>query len=107
VVLVAVAALAGCASTFESTDAVHRRLQVYVGRPIESFFHVHGLPYATFQSADGTTTYEWQSEPGGTGRNMCKVQMLADKESRITAIRVLWDTIGNWTVSRCAEVVQT
>jgi len=101
------AALSGCASTFESTNTVHQRLQVYVGSPIEKFFHVHGLPYASIQMADGMTTYEWRSEPGGTGTNICRVQMIAGKDLRITAIRILWDTIGNWTVSRCAEVIQT
>ena len=132
VVLAAISAalLGGCVSTTEQADAVLR--SEWLGKNADAFFSRHGLPSKQYASSSGGRFYEWADQRavslpgyatttvspsyGGTFfaqtiytapssiRVACTVTIEADKANVIRAIRATGDTIGNWQLSRCAEI---
>lgn len=131
----AVVTLAGCGSMLQSAtdDAQAAAQRAFVGQRADSFFALHGLPVAAMQTQDGAI-YEWRSDvvthampvtttattsrvgdrlhtvattTGGNSLSVyCNARLLVDKTGIITSFRITADTVGNWALSRCAEVLR-
>jgi hypothetical protein len=124
--------LAGCQSTQETSQHLQSN---WVGKSSDDFFIKHGAPIGAFALADGGAIYTWDgartsvyvpSVPitntsyvgtvpvtttswsgNGSIAVACAVQIVTDKDRKITEIRATKDSIGMWQLSRCAEVFGT
>jgi hypothetical protein len=123
-------ALAGC-SAMTTTGQLQPSLEhSYIGRQAEDFFRANGLPSNAMRTQAGGTLYEWRSDvvvtqmpvtstanvvgntafirsSGGQSlQQFCVVALEADTSGKIVGVRIATDTIGQWAVSRCAEVLR-
>jgi hypothetical protein len=132
--LLVLAALAGCANSLQTTAATGEKLNATLrGQPAEAFFRAHGFPVAAMQLRSGGTLYEWRAgayvvqmpsvstfdatltgnhlsgmsvtAPGGPMHLQCAIQIEADPAGTMVDVRILQDTLGAWTLSRCAEAL--
>jgi hypothetical protein len=119
----------GCATT---QHAVDRMTRTYTGQSIDAFFRRHGAPAQQHRLHSGETLYTWNSEVhsfawpqtttfsgtaspygfSGTAHTLsatsidvgCTVQLVAAPDGTLTDVRIVRDTFGLWSVSRCAEI---
>lgn len=127
------ALLSGCASMLDNTSDAYARLQRHVGASAEQFFGTYGLPAAAYPTSDGGTLYEWRSDvrrytmpsttnatstrvgstvytyasttPGTSTSTFCVIT-LSVRDGKVMEARIVKDTIGDWSLSRCSEVFQ-
>jgi hypothetical protein len=128
VVLVA-ALLTACASTQDAAAALGVR---YAGKNIDEFVVRYGAPYQRHELNSGDIMYTWSSgvtsyqmpstttaqgtrtptgfvgvattTGGGTLSTFCEVQIITTPAGLVKSIYPIRDTLGNWAISRCAEV---
>ena len=123
--------LCGCANTLKSTTDVQAELgSRYRGAPAENFFRNNGLPMGAMATSSGGTIYQWRSDVvvtqmpvtattrvvgnqaftnfsgGQTREQFCAIQIEANKSGNVVSVRIMADTIGMMTLSRCVEVVR-
>jgi hypothetical protein len=122
-------ALGACQSTQEATKNLQSN---WIGQSSDAFFIKHGAPIGDFALADGGKIYTWDGArtsvyipdvpststavvgnvaitttewSGAHDMNLaCVVQIVTDKNRKITEIRPTKDSLGMWQLSRCAEV---
>ena len=121
--------LAACASTKDAAAVLDSR---YVGKNLDEFVIRHGAPFQRHNLNSGDVMYSWSSGvtsyqmpstttvqgtrtptgfsgtattiPGGTVSTFCEVQIVTTSTGMVKSIRPVRDTLGNWALSRCAEV---
>lgn len=104
----------------------------WIGKPADEFFLTNGPPVSQFKLSDGRLLYSWQSgvkrynlppttstsvqsaagltqvrsttSGGGTASVYCGAQITVETNGIISDIKPSEDTIGEWTLSRCAEI---
>ena len=127
--LVILAAIAGCASTQDAANLLNTR---FAGKNIDEFVLRYGAPFQRHDLNSGDVMYTWSSgvtsyqmpattsvqgtrtaagyygtattTGGGTLNTFCDVQIVTAPGGLIKSIYPVRDTIGNWALSRCAEV---
>ena len=126
---VALCMLAGCASTQDAASALATR---FVGKNIDEFVLRYGAPFQRHELNSGDLMYTWSSgvtsyqmpgttsvqgtrtstgfvgttttTGGGTINTFCEVQIVTAPDGLVKSIHPVRDTLGNWALSRCAEV---
>lgn len=114
--------LSGCVSTGTTQKAVGAK---WVGQSLDSFVVANGPPTAPYTLSDGRRIVEWQESfgvPGagpllvaasgasteaGSLKLNCRLRLTVSKAGVIEDVTVANDTIGMWTLSRCAEVLKS
>jgi len=118
-------ATGGCVSTQSVAD---RLATQYIGRSLDEFVLSYGIPSRKFVLASGDIAYVWNSGTasvpmpatatttavgntattnvvgGGSIDMFCEVQFVTSPEGTVKSLRILQDTIGFWTTSRCNEL---
>lgn len=123
-------AFCGCSTTQQATT---RLTADYVGKSLDSFVLDHGIPHSKYQLDDGGFVYVWSSgvivvqmpttttvsgtvspygtysshattSGGGQIEVFCEIQIQTDPNNIIRSLKPIKDTIGNWELSRCAEI---
>lgn len=121
-------ALAGC-----TTEQARQTMQSeWIGKSSDEFFLTNGPPVSEFKLTDGRRIYTWQSgvknynmppmtsttvtgsgaftqvntrTTGGSSVTVsCTAQLTVQPNGIIVDIKPSEDTIGDWTLSRCAEL---
>lgn len=129
-----IAALSGCAATFQTRDTTNAKLaSAFVGRKLDAFATRYGIPQSSMRMSDGGSLYEWKSDValhqsasqttvttfatgnmatsvgsttgGRVSAMFCVLRITTSADNTITAIQVSQDTIGYMALSRCAEVL--
>ena len=113
--------LAACVSTAATQKIVGAR---WIEQPLDSFVLTNRAPSAPYTLADSRRVVEWQESFGvpGAGHLLiaasgasteagslklnCKLRLTVSKVGIIEDITVANDTIGMWTLSRCAEALK-
>jgi len=127
--------LAGCATPQQATDRAQAfATAAFVGQDVTAFFSLHGLPSARHVAGDGSVLFEWQSDvrsyqlpghvnttsyrsgntvqtvgtvtPGPNVSTFCRARITTTDKGVITAFRITADTVGEWAMSRCGEVLK-
>ena len=122
--------LSGCSTTQQATT---RLTTDYAGKSLDAFVIDHGIPHTKYQLDDGGFIYVWNSgvivynmpttttmsgtvspyatysghattSGGGQINVYCEIQIQTDPNNIIRSLRPIKDTIGNWELSRCAEI---
>jgi len=121
--------LTACASTQDASNALSAR---FVGKNIDEFVLRYGAPYQRHQLNSGDLVYAWNSgvtshqmpattsvqgtrtptgfvgttttTGGGTINTFCEIQIVTAPNGTVRSIHPTRDTIGNWVLSRCAEI---
>ena len=121
--------ITACASTQDAAVALGMH---FGGKNIDEFVVRHGAPYKRHELTTGDVMYTWSSgvtsyqvptttsvqgtrtstgfvgtattTGGGTISTFCEVQIITTSTGVVKTIYPIRDTLGNWTVSRCAEV---
>jgi hypothetical protein len=113
--------LFGCTTTQGATDRINRE---FVGQNVDSFFLSHGMPSQKHVLNSGDIMYGWSSQVhsyampatttfqgntaqtvgGGSLSTFCTLQIVTSPEGTIKVINVTADTLGDWAISRCAEI---
>lgn len=129
IVAISLAAVTGCTTTKEATDALHAS---WIGRNTDDFFTQWGPPRSSIKLNNGNTLYTWSSvqhvelpsvsntygtmdqsgsfsattmtDAGGSMPIGCVVRILASPTGNILNIAAVNDTIGWWETSRCHEI---
>ena len=130
--LAAVCLLIGILSGCTTEKAAETLRSEWIGKNADNFFLRHGPPSGSFPLTDGRQIFTWQSNvlnyqlPGSarststvSGRSVyttttvdpatdvkvyCRVQLVTNAQRTILEIRPDADTIGEWQISRCAEI---
>ena len=128
-VFAVLAAVAGCASTQDAATSLNTR---FAGKNIDEFVLRYGAPFQRHDLNSGDAMYTWSSgvtsyqmptttsvqgtrtatsfqgtattTGGGTLSTFCEVQIVTTPDGLIKSIYPLRDTVGNWALSRCAEI---
>ncbi|MEP0941253.1 MAG: hypothetical protein ABJH63_18845 [Rhizobiaceae bacterium] len=121
--------LAGCTTTKDANEGLKLR---YLGSPVDDFFIKHGPPQQQHISDSGKRLYVWSENPilnvspGSTNTTVSvgngstiatttstpntttviqsQVKIVTSASGTIENIQAHGDTIGNWELSRCAEI---
>lgn len=119
----------GCTTTEDANVGLETR---YIGKPVDEFFIQHGPPSSKHTLDSGKALYVWaenpkfyttsgqtnttvnvvgdsafattSSTPSSTITVQCQVRILANAKGIIEQILSHSDTVGDWELSRCAEV---
>lgn len=122
----------GCATT---EDANIGLTSTYSGRSVDEFFIQHGPPQQGIELSDGRRIFVWAEKArnynipstaqtntnvygnfaqstttfsgGGSIEVQCQVKIMADKQGIIESIETFSDTVGEWGISRCAELFKS
>lgn len=116
--------LAGCIST----ASVERRLEpMWVGKNFDNFVMRYGPPASKYELSSGDILFTWnpgtksttmpitattngngltQVSGGGSFSEACEIQILADKSGTIKQLKIMKDSWGTWTTSRCHELLK-
>lgn len=99
--------LAGCV-TDQATDQLQSQ---WLGKPFDQFVLKHGAPKGSAKLADGRTVYDWEDRYDGTTITGAQVHVgcaarIVVARGAIESIEATKDTLGRFTVSRCAEVLR-
>lgn len=129
VLLFLIGPISACTTTKDANEGLSFR---YKGSTADSFFLKHGPPASKYELDSGKRIYVWAERPtiynnpgsSNTAVNVigntayatttttpssttvvqCQVRITTSTEGIIENIEAHGDTIGNWELSRCAEI---
>lgn len=123
ILVLALTLLSACMTT---SQAEERMVAEFLGMPMDDFVLDYGPPYSQYRFEDGRTVYEWTDDrrlsfaaPSTTTTSNgttvteydrvsldleCRLRIATDASGRIEQIRIIRDSIGYLTISRCAEI---
>jgi hypothetical protein len=118
-----------CSTTREAAESLQSS---YIGVNIDEFVLKHGPPHTKHELNSGDLMYVWSSRVksftrpatttvqgtvspqgysgtastsgGGTYTVFCEVQILTSGSGTIKSISPVHDSLGDWQLSRCAEI---
>lgn len=96
--------LIGCVST-ESVQ--HDVALTWIDENFDEFVFEHGEPRSMFRMQNGMQIYKWSSNRHGDSAAVaCEMDILVDEMNYIRGVRITKDGMGQWQISRCAEVLR-
>lgn len=130
ILIIAIAALVGCASTEQIGGDINTLWQ---HQHVDTFFQQYGPPATQYKMAGDGTIFTWQSNVlgytmpshttfnanvssygtvtgnafetgGGSITVFCKLQLTASDDGLIKQVKIQRDTMGKWRLSRCSEI---
>lgn len=124
--ILAIIVFAGCGCI--STLSVERKFEpLWLGRNFDEFVMQYGIPSRKFDLSNGDVAYTWnpgtksvsmpisgttnssgytQIGGGGSIDMTCELQILTDKSGVIKQVKIMKDSVGVWTTSRCHELLK-
>jgi len=123
--------LAGCVTTQNVRDGF---FPLWTNRDFDEFIMEYGAPSSSFNLQNGSTVYKWSSgvvvlnkpvtttrtvqdsgngtksytsqTSGGDKELECTMEILVDRNNKIKSMKITKDTNGQWSISRCSEVLK-
>jgi hypothetical protein len=119
--------LAACTPAATPQAAMERASREFAGHDVTEFFISYGSPVSSQAQGDGKT-YRWVSiEPSGGPRSAgiitypgghfgtmgsngemvsgyCEISIRTDSQERIQKLTLVYDSVGKFSSSRCAEI---
>lgn len=127
--LLCIGITAGCTTTRSVSDKFY---PLWQNRNFDEFIVEYGIPSSDYKLQNGSTLYKWASRTtvqkpittnttvrdtaqgtkdytsytsGGTKEMICELNILVDEQNTIKSIKIIEDTTGEWSFSRCSEVL--
>lgn len=118
-----------CAACVSTQTVANETGQKWSGRSVDEFVMQYGTPYSKFTLGNGDVAYTWnlgvsnvvmpttattnvvgntaytQLNGGGNVHMSCEMQLITEPSGSIRQVRILQDTVGLWTTSRCHEIL--